>query len=1033
MTMPFTGMAQTWMNGFSYRKKITIDKTKVIAKVIAYSQTNIVYYDLIDFPVLVELTDKDLIFKNGACGNRIQNVEGKDITFALSTAPTLPLSFQLDSYNPVTGKLSCWVRISILSANKTTTPATSIYLYYGGTVLHDPMSVAALQTWSTDYSKVWHMGSTTSEAGLQQISASAVTNASFTSGKIEKAISFNGQLDDYRGGNLNNTTLTISAWIKPKTMGSEQVILTNDSALMGGFQLKLNAAGKLVLQTFNTISPPIVLSSGPIIQANGQWHHIWATMTSGSTSLFINNAPAASSVNSALKLGSGGSVVIGASKQHDRHFNGEIDELRIQNIMAPLEWLNTQYANQNNPASFIVVSAEEYNPAGFSRYTGSNGQWNVAGNWAGNAIPQANSNILIAAGKKTAVTGTMLFNKLVVEQGASLEVSGTLTCGCSVNIESAGEIKINDGGKLKLEGQVRNNGQINAIGSTAIVTFSGNQPVQEYSGTGTMIISNLENDQTEKENSLTLHAKIEVSRLVTLKKGNLEANLNLVFLAASQIYTASLSTVNASIASINGDVIVQQYISGSYPTPSTGRGWRLLSSPVSNGGIPEQGTYNLQSYKDAIFVTGNADATKGFDPSPQNGGTIYTHDQSLPGTLSQKYIAIKNISQPIEIGRGIYVFSRGSRLEPNAAENQMISQPFINPKPYLINHIGKLFNGTLKLALTNNDLGNPGDGFNLIGNPYASNVQWGMITTEHTTPFIWQFDPLNNAYVVQDAYTTIIPAGTAFFVRVSSGNKTGSLTFTEGAKYSNATPSLPVLQSLRASSALTNEGSGTMKVVLSKGQFAQSYIFKLSDHGVDGLTDQDAPKIGEGFVSICSTVDGQKISIDDRALLSGTKLINLSVSGTESGLYQLNFTSTFNNKIKTKLLDHYLDTEYEITASNGSYQFTIDKTLSASQGTGRFSILITEQDALEVVESQINIFPNPFNDHFSIIPAKNSSDRLEFTITDLAGRVLMKNQIDPDNNTLIVNTQHLSKGFYILILVNTKTKKRLITRKLIKI
>ena len=1034
LTYPNLGKAQSWMTGFSYRKKITIDKSKVTAKTVVYSSSNIVHYDLVDFPVLVEITDKDLVFKDGACGSRIQNAEGRDISFALATAPTIPLNFQIDGYNPLTGKLTCWVKISSLSADKTTTPATAIYFYHGGTVLHNPKSATALQTWNETYSKVWNMGSVYPEAGIHQLTSGPGTNPIFTNGKFNKAIAFNGQSDFYKGGLVNHDAITISAWVKIKALGADQMIVTNDSTLVGGFQLKINAAGKLVFQTFSSRSQPIILTGAQTIATNGEWNHIVVTLTAGIMTMFLNNLPAGTSANTTLRVSPGGIVIVGASKQNTQHFNGEIDDIKIQSTLTPSEWLNTTYTNQSNPSGFLILSAEEYNSVGFSRFTGSNGQWNLPSNWTGNVVPPINSNILIPSGKKIVFNGTGIFNKLVLEQGATIDLTGALNFGCSVNIESGGSIKVNDQSSITFEGQVRNNGQINAIGSTSKISFSGNYPTQEYSGNGLMIVANLDNNQANRENSLHLNSRIEVSRFLNLKKGFLYANLNLVFLASSQSLSAALLPIDPLVAAIYGDVVVQQYISGNYPSPSTARGWRLLSSPVYHSNESQNESYHLQAFKEAIFVTGSAGVTKGFDPSPQNGGTIYTHDQSLPGTLSQKYVAIKNMSQQVDIGKGIYVFSRGSRLEQNAYTTQIQSQPFVNPKPYLIKHTGRLFSGNLSIPLTNSDLGNAGDGFNLIGNPYASPIKWGLISTENTSRYIWQFDPLNNAYLVDDADDAIIPTGTGFFVRMSAGKKTGMITFTEQAKSVDAIPALPVLQSLKTSGSPPLKGIGSLRVSLSKDDFIQRYVIKFNEQGFDGINDQDAPKIGDGYVSIYSMVDGQKIAIEERSLLIESKVINLSVWGFETGSYQLDFNLLYNNgKIKTTLVDHHLNSKREMTNENSTYSFVIDKNTPGSYGDTRFSLLLDLKNEEVILERGFQVFPNPFNDQISFLPASGTSEPLELTIVDMVGRILIQRQLEPGNYQVPINTQNLSKGVYLLTVVNKKTKKRIATCKLLKI
>ena len=1032
--IPTTVQAQAWMNGFSYRRKLTIDKSKVTADIYYPTPQITTYLDQINFPVFIEIIDKSLIFKTGFCGSKIQDSEGRDISFALVTAPTVPLNFQLEEYDPLTGKIRCWVKINNLSAAKTITPATEIFLYYGGTVLHNSNSSAALQTWNSDFTKVWHMNSVSQQVGIHQINASLTNgNATFTEGKLGKATSFNGISSSYIGNNELNVTFSVTAWIKINAFGREQMIVTNDSAGVGGFQFKVNAEGKLVLQTFSSLSAPIQTIGVSAIQTTGKWVYVCAVVKSGILTLYVDNRISVTNSSSLIRPAPGGRISIGVSKQNDRYFNGEIDELRIQKALLSKEWLETCYTNQTNPIAFLIPGIEEYNTTGFSRFTGTNTQWNLSSNWSGNFIPSANSNILIAAGRKVIAPGAMIFNKLILETGSTIEINGDLKFTCLSDIANNGTLKVNDNGRLRFSGDVINKGLIISNNAFSTVSFEGQGLEQEYTGTGAANIKILENHQSSTQNTLLLNAPINISGSVNLKKGILKSNRTLIMKATAQTEAASLLPVNIVEASINGDVIVEQYISGAYPVPATARGWRLLSSPVYTSDISSNKTYDSQSYKEGLFVTGPGGINNGFDTSPQNGATIYTHDQSLTGTLSQKYTGIKSLFQKIEIGKGVYIFSRGSRHAANAFVNQIQTQPFINPESYIIKHVGKLFTGNLSVALSNKDTGNAGDGFNLIGNPYASGLKWGNIVTENTTGFIWQFDPLNAAYVVGNSSDIIIPSGTAFFVRVATGQKFGTLDFSESSKIISSAPSIPVLQSLRNNSVSTNKNELILKITLSRDKFEQPYILRLTEEGFDGVNDLDAPKIGEGHVSIASTVDQVQLSVDSRQSSKNPKAIDLNVTGTESGIYTLSFEHVFNTgNYSTTLVDTYLNVQKKMTAADKSYQFSMDKTTSVSAENMRFKVIIEQDDELFLLTSTIKIYPNPFRDNINVKIGDNLNENMILTISDMLGRTISTRNVKAGAATLLIDTQSFIAGNYILRVVGEKTKNVLTTMKLIK-
>ncbi|RZL19440.1 MAG: T9SS type A sorting domain-containing protein [Pedobacter sp.] len=621
-----------------------------------------------------------------------------------------------------------------------------------------------------------------------------------------------------------------------------------------------------------------------------------------------------------------------------------------------------------------------------------------------------------------------------MESGSTVEVSGDITFKCLTDIANNGTVKLNDGSRLHFGGDVSNKGQIISSNASSTVIFEGQGLEQEYSGTGAASVRILENYQSSAQSTLLLNSPINVSASVNLRKGKLRSDRTLI-MKATQEEVASLRSIDVSLASVNGDIVVEQYISGGYPVPATARGWRLLSSPVYTSDINSNKSYDSQSYKEALFVTGPGGVTNGFDTSPLNGATIYSHDQSLTGTLSQKYTGIKSPYQKIETGKGIYVFSRGSRYVPNAFVNQIQSQPFINPESYIIKHVGKLFMGDLSIVLSNKDTGNAGDGFNLIGNPYASSLKWGDIITENTTGFIWQFDPLNAAYVVGNSTDIVIPSGTGFFVRVATGQKLGKVKFSESSKSSSFLPFLPVLQSLKSSSSseVMNKKDFTLKIILSKDKFEQPYVLKLTEQGFDGVNDLDALKIGEGHVSIASIVDQEQLSIDNRQFSTTPKVVDLNITGTESGTYLLSFEHLVNsNGFKIILVDSYLNTQKKMTASDNSYKFSMDKTTLGSTGNLRFKVIVEESNEISLLLENIKVYPNPFRDHINVQIAEKQNENMSLTISDMLGRIVSTGTVKAGASVFAINTQSYIEGTYILRLISERTKSILTTMKLIK-
>ena len=91
--------------GWTYRKSITIDHTKVSA-------------DLASFPVLVSITDSNLASHARA--------DGYDILFTDSGGST-KLNHEIELYTSATGKLVAWVNVPNVSSSVNTV----LYMYYG--------------------------------------------------------------------------------------------------------------------------------------------------------------------------------------------------------------------------------------------------------------------------------------------------------------------------------------------------------------------------------------------------------------------------------------------------------------------------------------------------------------------------------------------------------------------------------------------------------------------------------------------------------------------------------------------------------------------------------------------------------------------------------------------------------------------------------------------------------------------------------------------------------------------------------------
>ena len=124
---------QIWLEGWQYRKKITIDETKVDA-------------DLTDFPTLVKLTSSNLDFSKARS-------DGYDIRFTDSDGTTL-LKYERERHDQANSLAEYWVKVPAVSG----TVDTDIYIYYGKSDAADGAEPS--NVWDSSCKMVQHLQET---------------------------------------------------------------------------------------------------------------------------------------------------------------------------------------------------------------------------------------------------------------------------------------------------------------------------------------------------------------------------------------------------------------------------------------------------------------------------------------------------------------------------------------------------------------------------------------------------------------------------------------------------------------------------------------------------------------------------------------------------------------------------------------------------------------------------------------------------------------------------------------------------------
>lgn len=354
--------------GYSYVKEISIQESQIPDGA-----------SLTDFPFLVKLTDNDL--RTVGNGGHVRNSNGYDIIFYLNGCVT-KLDHQLEDYDSVTGSLSAWVRIPVLS----TTSNTSVYMYYGNGAVSSSTSTSSV--WASSYSGVWHL--TENPGGTAPQMSDATSNAhhgtsygsmgtgNSVTGKIGRAISFDETNDHIRIPDfLYGQELTVSFWFNLSevngnsyqylfshgtwaTQNSLNVYMGEDNITIPAEipnrnKLKTNFRDSNDANNFDT------LDAGNTM-VDGNWHYYTiriqdfggATIYIDGTAVVTYSVWGANSFNPPTDIYLGGREDLHAQ----RFYGGILDEVRISSVWKTSNWIRTEFNNQNNPATFASVGPE---------------------------------------------------------------------------------------------------------------------------------------------------------------------------------------------------------------------------------------------------------------------------------------------------------------------------------------------------------------------------------------------------------------------------------------------------------------------------------------------------------------------------------------------------------------------------------------------------------------------------------------------------------------------------------------------------
>jgi hypothetical protein len=289
---------------------------------------------------------------------------------------------------------------------------------------------------------------------------------------------------------------------------------------------------------------------------------------------------------------------------------------------------------------------------------------------------------------------------------------------------SSGTILSAATGNLVIKGSIVNNGSFINLNNTVIL----NGDIQVLGGTTPVVFNNL---TVGSGSTTTITTQGQSLKGILLCNGTMNADGNLTLLSSAP-QTALID--GRGTGQVYGNVTIQRYL-------SSGFGYRYLSSPFQAANVGE--------FSENIKLT---------DPFP----TFYRYDESSITSGWVSYVDPLGILNPMQ----------------GYAGNFGSSEP-----PLIFDVTGVVNNGSLSTTLFNHN-NIYSQGFNLVGNPYPSPIDWDApsgwtkinidnalyyFATSTTDEYGGTYVTYLNGVSSNGLATNLIPSMQGFFVHVSDG------------------------------------------------------------------------------------------------------------------------------------------------------------------------------------------------------------------------------------------------------------------------
>ncbi len=776
------------------------------------------------------------------------------------------------------------------------------------------------------------------------IASSAVSQAALTITANDKTKTYGQTIT----GSSGSTAFTFSSLQNGETIGTVTIAYGMGSAgndPVSGSPYNTVVASSATGGTFNPNNYNITYNPGNIIISK-------ATLTITADNKNVNYGDATPSLTytpSGFVNSENSSVLSGAPSLNTTYTSSTLPSASPVAITISAGTLTA--ANYN----FSFVNGSIIIAAGSSHiWTGSvSSNWSTAGNWDDNTAPVSGEDETIASGSANypVLSGNTTIGSLSLQSGASLDIGSNL---------------------LTINGAVSGAGTLTGS-STSDLTLGGSGGSLRFT-TNSQIIRTF---TLGSSTNATLASPLSIASTgsVAITNGGVLNTNDQLTLKSDANGTAYVTSNTSGSTYISGSVTVERYIQ---PNGGT-RAWRLLSVPtqsnqtINNAWQEGQtgGANNGSGYGTIITAANNLStwANEGFDFQQQDASML-TYNMS---TNTWDNVTTTNGNTPtnnpangkLATKNGYFLYVRGNRSEtpaPIPAGTTIAT----------LRSAGSLYEGNVEVYGNSTSL-IPAGKFALIGNVYASPVDFTVMTKNNIDDVFYVWDPKIHlgsslgAYqtfskttstqwaplIPLGSYTpgvpnTLIQTGQAFFVHSTPG--AGAVTLTEGSK---TTGYKDVFRPEGIGGQLTTdlyEGSAANLSDVTVSVFNNNYS--------DAVDANDAIKLSNNGTNMGILRDGKILSIEGRQQISSSDTIYYNMWNLQAQQYKFSFVPSGLNAagLTAYLQDSYLGTSTPVDLNSGtSISFTVDNNVASSR-SDRFRLIFNNSTPVPVTYTNVKAY-----------------------------------------------------------------------------